>query len=212
MQLNIKNQHLIKHFEEERNSPMQQSIDLEKRTGMRTKADNSAGEWVSKHPESILYGYLDSFLEICEQHNIEIDLTYDTAKNINAGLIALFSHQKKHYEHGKNVDIVAKTLAAVLSYLAINEHNCWFHATSYLAQVKAGKIPKQPLWAGMFSIAVGRKNKYIDFLTCCKVAVIPGTILIPNGLTLQIESVAAEYEKLTGVDLSEYGVTNLFVN
>ena len=139
-------------------------------------------------------------------------MTYATAKNIGPGLIALFSHQKKHYEHSKNVDIVAKTLAAVLSYLAINEHNCWFRSTSYLAQVKAGKALKQPLWAGVFSIAVGRRNKYIDFLPCCKAATIAGTILIPDGLTLQIAPVVAEYKKLTGMDLTEYGFANLFMN
>lgn len=210
MQLNIKNQRLIRHFEEERNSPLQKSFNEEGKQPMQH--DPASKAWSTTHPECVLYGYLDSFLEICEQRNIEIDLTYDTAKNINAGLIALFSFQKKHYEHSKNVDIVAKTLAAVLSYLAINEHNCWFRSTSYLAQVKAGKTPKQPLWAGVFSIAVGRRNKYMDFLPCCKEAVKPGIILIPDGLTLQIAQIVAEYKKLTGVDLTEHGLANLFVN
>ena len=212
MQLNIKNQRLVKHFEEERISPMQQSIDVEKRTGIRTKADNSTGEWVSKHPESILYGYLNSFLEICEWQNIEIDLTYDTAKNINAGLIALFSFQKKHYAHSKNVDIVAKTLAAVLSYLAINEHGCWFRGACYDAEYKVGKLPQRPFWATVFAVSVGKKNKYIDFLPCCKASVIPSTILIPDGLTLHIDAVVAEYKKLTGVDLTECGLKNVFIN
>lgn len=202
MELSIKNEKLLTHFEAECNIAMQNAN--------QQAADSNA--WAKEHPESILYNYLDSFLEICEARGVEIDLTYATAKNIGPGLIALFSHQKKHYEHSKNVDIVAKTLAVVLSYLAINEHNCWFRTTSYLAQVKAGKTPKQPLWAGVFSIAVGRKNKHIDFLPCCKAAAIPGTILIPDGLTLQIAPVVAEYKKLTGVDLTEYVFANLFVN
>ena len=202
MEISIKNEKLVVHFEAERNIAAQDA----------NQQSADSGAWVKEHPESILYNYLDSFLEVCESRGIEIDLTYATAKNIGPGLIALFSHQKKHYEHSKNVDIVAKTLAAVLSYLAINEHNCWFRTTSYLAQVKAGKAPKQPLWAGVFSIAVGRKNKHIDFLPCCKAAVIPGTILIPDGLTLQINTVVAEYKKLNGVDLREYGFANLFLN
>lgn len=202
MELSIKNEKLVAHFEAERNISAQNAN--------QQAADSNA--WVKEHPESILYNYLDSFLEVCEARGVEIDLTYATAKNIGPGLIALFSHQKKHYEYSKNVDIVAKTLAAVLSYLAINEHNCWFRNTSYLAQVKAGKTPKQPLWAGVFSIAVGRKNTYIDLLPCSKAAAIPGTILIPDGLTLQIAPVVAEYKKLTGVDLTEYGFANLFVN
>lgn len=206
MELSIKNEKLVAHFEAERNSPMQQSFE------QGNQHDTASSAWAKEHPECILYSYLDSFLEICEARGVEVDLTYATAKNIGPGLIALFSHQKQHYEHSKNVEIVAKTLAAVLSYLAINEHNCWFRATSYLAQVKAGKAPQQPLWAGVFSIAVGRKNRHRDFLPCCKTAVTPGTILIPDGLTLQIAPVVAEYKKLTGVDLTEYGFANLFVN
>ena len=206
MDLSIKNEKLLAHFEAERNSPMQQSF------AQGNQRDPASGAWAKEHPECILYSYLDSFLEVCEARDIEIDLTYATAKNIGTGLIALFSHQKKHYEHSKNVDIIAKTLAAVLIYLAINEHNCWFRTTSYLVQVQAGKAPKQPLWADVDSIAVGRKNKYIDFLPCCKVAVIPGTILIPDGMTLHIDAVVAEYKKLTGVDLTEHGFANLFVN
>lgn len=210
MQLNIKNDRLIKHFEDERSGPMQQWVTKEGKQSMNRDAAVKA--WSITHPECILYGFLDSFLEICEMHNIEIDLTYDTAKNINTGLIALFSFQKKHYEHSKNVDIVARTLASVLSYLAINEHGYWFRTTSYIKQVQAGKVPNRPLWAGIDSISVGRKNKYIDFLPCCKEAVSPGTILIPNGLTLKIDPVLAEYKKVTGVDLTEYGFANLFIN
>lgn len=198
MELSIKNEKLVAHFEVEHNIAVQDA----------NQQSADTGAWAKEHPESILYNYLDSFLEICESRGIEMDLTYATAKNIGPGLIALFSHQKKYYAHEKNVDIVAKTLAAVLSYLAINEHNCWFRSTSYLA----GKVPNQPLWANVFSVAVGRKNKYIDLLPCCKVATIAGIIMIPEGLTLQIAPVVAEYKKLTGVDLTEYGAANVFVS
>lgn len=60
------------------------------------------------------YGFMSSFLEICEKRGIELDLTYITFKNVCAGLGALFAFQKKHYEHYSNVDIVAKTLASYL--------------------------------------------------------------------------------------------------
>ena len=164
------------------------------------------------HPETMLYGYLDSFLEICEANQIEFDLTYNTVKNIGMGLVALYQVQKNSYDQLKNTDIIAKTLATVLSYLAINEHNCWFRTTSYLAQVKAGKVPKQPLWADVLSIAVGRKNKYADFLAAAKESVTSGSVMSPNGLTIQPAAIIAEYKKLTGLDLTEYGVANIFMN
>ena len=112
----------------------------------------------------------------------------------------------------KNTDIISKTLAAVLSYLAINEHGCWFRTTSYLAQVKAGKAPKQPLWADVLSIAVGRKNRYMDLLAAAKESVIPGSVMSPNGLSIQPATIIAEYKKLTGVDLVEYGIASIFMN
>ena len=154
----------------------------------------------------------DSFLEICEANNIEFDLTYGTAKNLGVVLVALYQVQKKSYEQLENTDIIAKTLATVLSYLAINEHGCWFRTTFYLAQVKAGKAPMQPLWADVLSIAVGRKNKYVDFLVAAKESVTPGSVMSPNGLSIQSAAIIAEYKKLTGVDLAGYGIASIFMN
>ena len=203
MELSIKNDKLVSHFQAERDMVALRSEDME---------DPKVRAWSIDHPETMLYGYLDSFLEICENGNVEFDLTYNTINNLGTGLAMLYQVQKKSYDQLKNTDIIAKTLASVLSYLAINEHGCWFRTTSYLAQVKAGKAPKQPLWADVLSIAVGRKNKYMDLLAAAKEAVTPGSVMSPNGLSIQPVAIIAEYKKLTGVDLAEYGVVNMFMN
>ena len=203
MELPMKNDKLVAHFQTERDMTALRSKNME---------DPLVKTWSIEHPETMLYGYLDSFLEICENSKIEFDLTYGTVKNLGMGLVALYQVQKKSYDQMKNTDIIAKTLAAVLSYLAINEHGCWFRTTSYLAQVKAGKAPMQPLWADVLSIAVGRKNKYMDLLAAAKSSVTAGSIMSPNGLSLQFAPIATEYKKLTGVDLVGHGVTNMFIN
>lgn len=203
MELSVKNDKLIGHFQAERDMVALRSENME---------DPKVRTWSMDHPETMLYGYLDSFLEICEANKIEFDLTYNTVKNIGMGLIALYQVQKKSYDQPKNADIIAKTLATVLSYLAINEHGCWFRTTSYLAQVKAGKAPKQPLWADVLSISVGRKNKYADLLAAAKESVIPGSVMSPNGLSIQPATIIAEYKKLTGVDLVEHGIASIFMN
>lgn len=207
MDLNIKNEKLIAHFEAEENGALYNR-------GMEAHCPSSGEEhaWIKEHPETILYGYLSSYLEICEMHEIEIDLTYDMVRNLAKGLAALFQFQKRHYELAKNVDIVAKTFATVLSYIAINEHGYWFRTTSYLKQVQTGKGPKQPLWADVLSITVGKKNRFADFLPVCKEAAVPGSILASSGFTLRIDGAVSEYKKLTGVDLAKYGLENLFVN
>ena len=203
MELSVKNNKLIGHFQAERDMAALRSENME---------DPKVRAWSIAHPEAMLYGSLDSFLEICEANKIEFDLTYGTVKNLGIGLVALYQVQKKSYDQPKNTDIIAKTLAAVLSYLAINEHGCWFCTTSYLAQVKAGKAPKQPLWADVLSIGVGRKNKYIDLLAAAKESVIPGSVMSPNSLSIQPAAIIEEYKKLTGIDLVGHGVANIFMN
>lgn len=203
MELSIKNDKLVSHFQAERDMVALRSENME---------DSKVRAWSIDHPETMLYGYLDSFLEICEASQIEFDLTYKTIENLGMGLVALYQVQKKVYDQQKNAEIVAKTLAAVLSYLAINEHGCWFRTTSYLTQFKAGKVPKQPLWADVLSIAVGRKNKYMDLLAAAKESVTPGSVMSPNGLSIQPAAIIAEYKKLTGVDLVEYGIASIFMN
>lgn len=203
MELSIKNDKLVSHFQAERDMVALRSENME---------DSKVRAWSIDHPETMLYGYLDSFLEVCEANQIEFDLTYKTIENLGMGLVALYQVQKKVYDQQKNAEIVAKTLAAVLSYLAINEHGCWFRTTSYLTQFKAGKVPKQPLWADVLSIAVGRKNKYMDLLAAAKESVTPGSVMSPNGLSIQPAAIIAEYKKLTGVDLVEYGIASIFMN
>ena len=62
------------------------------------------------------------------------------------------------------------------------------------------------------SIAIGRKNKYMDLLAAAKESVIPGSVMSPNGLSIQPTAIIAEYKKLTGVDLVEHGIANIFMN
>lgn len=202
MEVSIINEKLGPHFKTEQGIAAQRALN---------QNDPIVTAWGGEHPETILFGYLQSFLDICEGSKIEFDLTYHTVNNLGMGLVALYQVQKKVYDQQKNAEIVTKTLATVLSYLAINEHDCWFRTTSYLAQVKAGKTPKQPLWADVLSIAVGKKNKYKDFLASAKESVKPGSVMSPNGLSLQFAPVVAEYKKLTGVDLVENGITNMFM-
>ena len=203
MDLAIKNDKLIGHF------TVEQGL-LAKRSG--ESIDSVSVAWVIEHPESILFGYLDSFLEVCETSKIKFDLTYDTIKNVGIGLAALYNTHKNIYNPEENAEIIAKTLATVLSYLVINEHDCWFRCTSYLEQIKAGKAPNQALWADVFEIAVGRKTKFKDLCDAAMACVRIGSVMSPNGLILAMDPIVEEYEKLTGVDLVKHGIINVVMN
>ena len=81
-----------------------------------------------------------------------------------------------------------------------------------IAHFQTGKALAQPLWADVLSIAVGRKNKYTDLLAAAKESVIPGSVMSPNGLSIQPAAIIAEYKKITSADLADYGMGSLFVN
>ena len=206
MDISIKNDRLEQHFIAEQESAMQQahlSPDAD------AYKDPAAGSWGVKHPESIFFGYLQSFLSACADEGVPFDILYDGLPHLGAGLTATYRWYKDRYTPEVMADVIAKTLAAVLSYVAVNEHDMWFRNVSYLASLQKKPVLTQPLWADVFSIMVGKDNHYDDLLPYTKAAVKVGTLFSPNGLTVKMAEVVAAYRNLTGVDITAYGVKDV---
>ena len=104
MELSVKNDKLIGHFQAERDMVALRSENME---------DPKVRTWSIEHPETMLYGYLDSFLEICENGKVEFDLTYNTIKNLGTGLALLYQVQKKSYDQLKNTDVIWRSMNTV---------------------------------------------------------------------------------------------------
>ena len=63
--------------------------------------------------------------------SVDLDMTYETAKNIMPSVIALANLQSKNgYDNQRNAEITMKTLAVYLTIMAVNNHN---------AKIKVGK-------------------------------------------------------------------------
>ena len=212
MNVSIKNERLIQHFDEQLNSPYKRSEKLARITGKTDPVLDAEGrKWVVDHTESISFGYLETFLEVSEMYGFKIDLTLDTVKNIMPGLLALYMHQSKHgFEHERNLDIIIKTFAAVLSYIAINEHGFWYKAAPAAIIYSTSKAIKDDRKHVIFSITDGKKV-LTNFLPFCREAAVP-VLIVANGFSLMIDGVVEEYERITGTNLCEYGLANLFVN
>ena len=202
MQLVIKNSQLATHFAEEKNSP----IAIWRSDNPNGVTEAAAKDWGTDHPETILYQYLHSFLKICEEQEIEFDLTYATVHNLGPGLLALLLSQQESYDFQENLDIIAKTLAAVLSYLAINERGYWFHPLRLFDDDILVIASQLPLWAGTLIMAVEKGEQFTDFLPYAKEAIQFDWNTTPASLKLQFAPVIAEYKELTGDDLSAYGL------
>lgn len=207
MDVVLKNEKLSEHF-----ATMKKAEEMWDTKAPVESMSEEYGNWLLAHPETILYGYLSSFLECCKKSNVKIDLTYGTVKNISMGLIFLFSAQKRGgIPLEENREIIIKTLAAVLTYLAINEHNAGFYIIDYLPMIKKGKQPEYPIWS-FYSLGAKRKTKCIDFLPAAVNSVVNAFLLVEDGLSLDIDSVVEEYKKFTGIDLSEYGLSDVVIN
>lgn len=210
MQLIIKNDQLADHFEAEENSPF-----IAWQNGATDSVDEEAVEaWVSAHPEAILYGYLSSFSDVCDEQGLTFDLTYDTVRDLGPALLAFLLSQQAYYDNAALMDIVAKTLAAALSYLAINEEGCWFLPIEPFSDEAETIVDPEtfdaetPLWAGALIMAVGKDDLYTDFLPYAEKVIQTHLDTQPPCLQLQFAPVIEEYRQITGTDLSAHGLTD----
>lgn len=213
MNLNIKNERLIPLFEEHQK---QSERDAREWGGGLSDAESAQmGKWYVEHPEAILYGYVESLMDVSERKGIRLDLTYDTLANLPAAIVALYSFQKKHtLEAGTNIpmrdevnkEIAYKTIAAYLTLLAMNEHNFWF-STLTTRQKNMQQYP----WGGFVSVRTGKKRN-VDLHYCCQQAAESSCVLpAQGGMCIQVSPIIAEYEKMTGVRLTDHGLKNIFV-
>lgn len=156
----------------------------------------------------VLSGYLTAMEDGAEAAGADLDLTYETAANIRSALIALTTLQaKSDYDPNRNATVTMKTLAAYLTLLAVNNHDLKISVERMVSNANA---PRPELWSDMYTIKFNLKKKS-DLLP----AAIKGLntpIIISDGFMLDFDQLIATYKKVTGVDLSEYGLSQIVVN
>ena len=206
MNFTFKNQKLPDFLEEHR----QKGEEIWKAVSRNCSARELPGElkaWLADHPESSLYGFFETLTEVAQSRGIPLDLTYRTAHFLPLALETLYGFQKDNgMEDLKNLQSIPRHLGAYLTILAMNEHNCWFKTKTF-PQGRQGL----PLWSDRYSIMTGKKRS-LDLLPACTEALTFGTLLSKDGFTLRMEPVAEVYRTMTGVDLLELGLENLYVN
>lgn len=142
---------------------------------------------------NILFGYLDSFLEITSLAGMKLDLTYDTIDQLSEGLMLCYMSEKKgdnDVDYAK--DIVIKTIASYLTLLMIN-----MHGTKFKARQRASASPD--LWANHFLLTMDD----INLLQICNSAMNDSMISADSGFCLGVAQIVEAYKKLTAVDLSD---------
>lgn len=148
---------------------------------------------------SVLLGYVSSFVDIANvpDINLPLDLTYSTVGNFTTALCYLFLiGRNSHYKDAQNIEILEKTVAAYLYFLAANEHDI---------KINVKSDAKSKKWTGI-RITASKAIGEIDLLDS-----IIGKIRLVDKKTLEIkmDKIISAYENLTGVDLTDYSVDNV---
>lgn len=132
-----------------------------------------------------------------------IDFSYETIHNLPAVITVLYHFQKKNgYSDDRNIDVVAKTIGAVMYGLAMNEHGC------DLAVIR-GK--GSPLWGDALNIFV-EADKKTDFLKPALQTVKASPLLMGSGAYFEMTPVIDAYKDTIGVDLTDYKIGNIMIS
>ena len=157
----------------------------------------------------VFSGYLDAMESGAKLAKVDLDMTYETAQNLMPSIIMLAHLQKaQEYDNQKNAELVAKTLAAYLTMLAINNHKV---KVSVGAKANRLKENRPEYWSDKYYLRLNNK-KESDLLPYIVAGINSSPIEVDNGFNLEISPLRGAYRRITGVDLLEYGFANLVID
>jgi len=159
--------------------------------------------------EYVLSGYVADMLRDSIEVHRELDLSYGTVGNLPAVLgLRLREIRDMKTPWQDSVASLAKSLAAYLFFLAMNEHGCALKVTQMGTPFAPPLKSEEPLWGDLFRYKTGVRRE-VDFLPAVMESMqkipLPGNPL----MTLTVSPIIRAYRSATGVDLSEYGFSDM---
>ena len=159
--------------------------------------------------EYILSGYLADMLRNSIEVHKELDLSYGTVGNLPAVLsLRLREIREMKDAWQDSVASLAKSLAAYLFFLAMNEHGCALKVVQMGTPFAPPPKSEEPLWGDLFRYKTGVRRE-VDFLPAVMESMqklpLPGNPL----MTLTVSPIIRAYRSATGVNLSEYGLVDM---
>ena len=140
--------------------------------------------------------------------NVELDMTYETAKNLMPAVIALANLQNKNgYDNQRNAEITMKTLVAYLTLMAVNNHN----AKIKVDKKGSSRDSRPSLWSDRYYLRINNKRDS-DLLPYAIEGINAIPIEVDDGFTVDINALIGAYLRITGVNLADYGLANLIIN
>ncbi len=184
---------------------LKNAIDTENRSEEKRQKKTESMS-ASEMGESIIAGYWLTFFSQAKKTN---DFSYEQFNMDCFGedIKNLFQLVIRESTLDRTKEVIAKTIAAYLYGLAMNEENCGIYVSRMRTELTAKDAKLPPLWANAFSVKTGKEDRK-DFLEAALES-LQYPVKIAGGLYLNMKPFVKAYKKATGVDLSEKGIGNI---
>jgi len=157
----------------------------------------------------IFAGYLHAMESGAQIANVLLDMTYETLPNIIPATTALAYLQKKQgYDNQENAELTMKTLAAYLTLMAVNNHRAKIQVNKRASR-RREEAPD--LWSYIYYLRINNKRDS-DFLPPAIEGINATPVEVANGFTVDVGPLIGAYKRITGVDLEDYGFSNLIID
>ena len=137
----------------------------------------------------------------------DLDFTYDTLKNLPfAARRCLQGYMESGVSFGACADSLARSLAAYIYCLSLNEHDCPWKVRQMKSMLSSQTLG--PLLGGALCVTTGVNEKK-DFLLA---ALSSSSIRVKDGtgyMMIFVSSIVKAYKKAFGINLSDYGLVDM---
>ena len=157
--------------------------------------------------KAIIGHYACELISAAEAINVELDLTYETIKNIPAALALLYNKQHQWgYPDYRNKIVTCKTLAAYIDLLIINNFDdCRIDVKTYSNK---NNETRPDMWQDCMLLKLDNK-KNSDMLPFIWAGANRAPILMESGFIIDITPLIDGYKQLTGDNIADEGLTNI---
>ena len=159
--------------------------------------------------ESIVGSYaLDVFMHAMQSGNM-LDFSYETLPGLGAGVQGVFrGYRQMGRDLQRSGDLTARSYAAYLFLLAINEHDCHLHSQQIVSALRPQKPEDGPLWMDERRILTGLRRE-MDFLLPVAESMVRIGLGAQQTVIFQAKPVVRAWRSAMGEDLSAYGLEDM---
>ena len=161
--------------------------------------------------KSITGLYAGELITAAEEAKVQLDLSYETIKNIPAALTMLYTKQHKWgYNDQRNKIVTCRTLAAYMNLLIINNFELENIEAFSRASTDANGPSKPDLWADHMVLKLDNKRNS-DMLPYVWAGANQIPLKLDNGFMIDVTPLVEGYRNLTGDNLVDEGLVNMII-